>query len=237
MPAYAIHNEWVKVGDKPLRTTGGQHANPVAVDWDEDGLWDLVVGAADGGVYWYRNSGQPAKPAFEPPVALVPKHEGISYNELLEPGEEPRPGIRAQIAVTDYDGDAKLDLLLGDFCTNLHVRNDLTPQERRAFDEARWQGDAATKFLRESIDALRAKFKDQMKGVPPSDWNTPENNRKWQDMYNAMREDPEYKKHREVSENSGRSIQRYVVKAKDRELGVQSDPATSHGYVWLFRRK
>jgi hypothetical protein len=29
--------------------------------------------------------------------------------------------------VTDYDGDGKLDVLLGDFCTYLHVRADLTP--------------------------------------------------------------------------------------------------------------
>ena len=31
-PAYATGNEWVKVGAKPLRVPGGEHANPVIVD-------------------------------------------------------------------------------------------------------------------------------------------------------------------------------------------------------------
>ncbi len=46
-------NEWVMAGPKKLRVPGGEHANPVIVDWDGDGLWDMVSGAGDGGVYWY----------------------------------------------------------------------------------------------------------------------------------------------------------------------------------------
>ena len=67
-PAYATANEWVKLGDKPLRVPGGEHANPVTADWDGDELWDIVTGAANGGVYWYRNAGTPGQPAFEAPV-------------------------------------------------------------------------------------------------------------------------------------------------------------------------
>ena len=55
--------------------------------------------------------------------------------ELLDAGQEPRPGIRSQIAVVDYNGDGKLDLLLGDFCTYLHVKKDLTPERRREFEK------------------------------------------------------------------------------------------------------
>jgi hypothetical protein len=72
-PAYATGNEWVKVGAKPLRVPGGAHANPVIADWDGDGRWDIITGAADG-VYWYRNIGQRGQPEFEAPVALVPRH-------------------------------------------------------------------------------------------------------------------------------------------------------------------
>ena len=110
---------------------GGEHANPVIADWDGDGNWDIVTGTADGGVYWYRNAGRRGRPEFEAPVTLVAKHEGIGYSELLEPGRDPKPGIRSQIAVTDYDGDGKLDVLLGDFCTYLQMRTDLTPEQTR----------------------------------------------------------------------------------------------------------
>ena len=41
------------------------HANPVIVDWDGDGRWDIVTGSADGGVYCYRNTGQSGKPRFD----------------------------------------------------------------------------------------------------------------------------------------------------------------------------
>src|SRR4051812_47761784 len=136
-PAYVTGNEWVKVGAKPLRVPGGEHANPVIADWDGDGLWDIVTGAADGGVYWYRNAGRRGRPEFEVPVTLVAKHEGMGYSELFEPGKDPKPGIRSQIAVTDYDGDGKLDVLLGDFGTYLHVRADLTSEQTRAFAELR----------------------------------------------------------------------------------------------------
>jgi hypothetical protein len=208
----------------------------VTVDWDGDGHWDIVTGAADGGVYWYRNAGRRGRPEFEAPVTLVAKHEGIGYSELLEPDKDPKPGIRSQIAVTDHDGDGKLDVVLGDFCTYLHVRRDLTPEQTRSFADLRRKEDLATKFLRDSMDSLRAKFKDSMKGAPQSEWNTPENSAKWQAMYNAMRDSQEYKQHMAEYERLQKEGIDYVEQGlAGRRLG--SDPAVAHGYVWLFRRK
>jgi hypothetical protein len=236
-PAYATTNEWVKVGTKALRVPGGEHANPVIADWDGDGHWDIVTGAADGGVYWYRNSGRRGDPAFEPPMTLVAKHEGIGYGELMEPGKDPKPGIRSQIAVTDYDGDGKLDILLGDFCTYLHVRADLTPAETRAFAVLRRKEEAATKYLRESMNSLRERYKNViMKGIPQSDWNSPENSAKWQAAYKALSDSPEHKRNMDEFERLQKQGLKYVERtAKGKRLG--NDPAIAHGYVWLFRRK
>jgi hypothetical protein len=235
-PSYATGNEWVKVGAKPLRVPGGEHASPVIADWDGDGRWDIVTGAADGGAYWYRNVGRRGGPEFAPPVALVPKHDGIGYGEILQPGGDPRPGIRSQVAVTDYDGDGKLDLLLGDFCTYLHIRGDLTPDQRRAFDQASREYDAAVRFLRDSLDAVRERYKAAMKGVPQSEWNTPENQKKWRAMYEEMKGSPAYREKLEESQRLQEEVLIYVDRsAKGMHLG--SDPAASHGYVWLFRRK
>lgn len=235
-PVYATANEWVKVGSKALRVPGGNHATLVIADWDGDGRWDIVTGSADGGAYWYRNSGRRGQPKFEGPVTLVAKHEGIGYSELLEPGKDPKPGIRSQIAVTDYDGDGKLDILLGDFCTYLHVRRDLTVEQSRAFAEIRRKDDDATKFLLESMENLRAKFKEDMKGVPMSEWNTPENSAKWQAAYKAMRDAPAYKERSAEYELLQKEVLKYVdPDAAGKRLGT--DPAVAHGYVWLFRRK
>ena len=232
-PVYATETEWVMVGSKRLRVPGGAHASPVIADWDGDGRWDILTGSADGGVYWYRNVGKRGQPEFAPPVALIPKHEGIGYSELLDAGQEPRPGIRSQIAVVDYDGDGKLDILLGDFCSYLHVKKDLTPEQRRAFEATRGRQDEVTKHLRESMDALRARWNTMMKDVPKTDWHTPANSAKWQKMYQEMREAPVYKKQMAEYEQLQKEMQQYV----DAGASGRGSPDLPHGYVWLFRRK
>ena len=138
--------------------------------------------------------------------------------------------------MTDYDGDGKLDVLLGDFCTYLHVRTDLTPEEARTFEELRRKESEATKFLRDSMERLRAKFKEDLKGVPQSRWNTPENSARWQAAYKAMQESPDYKRHMEEYQRLQKEGLQYVDRtASGKRLG--DDPAVAHGYVWLFRRK
>jgi hypothetical protein len=241
-PAYATENEWVHVGEKRLRVPGGSevpkvesgHANPVIGDWDGDGMWDIVTGGAGGGVYWYRNAGEKGQPRFEAPVTLVAAHEGIGYSELLESWQDPKPGIRSQIAVTDYDGDGKLDVLVGDFCTYLHIKKDLTDGQRRELKEFQRQQDEAGKKLRESMDALTKHYAELMKDVPKSDWQTPENMKKWDTVYTEMKDSPAYKDKREAYEKIQRALPKFIDRPKDTR---GSGPDVPHGYVWLFRQK
>ena len=86
------------------------------------------------------------------------------------------------------------------------------------------------------MDALRARFKAEMKGAPQSEWNTPENSARWQKMYQAMRDSPEYKKQMGEYERLENELLRYV-KRSEKGRGLARDPAVSHGYVWLFRQK
>lgn len=233
-PAFATTNAWVHASGKPLRVPGGAHANPVIADWDGDGRWDIVTGSADGGVYWYRNVGKRGRPEFELPVALVAKHDGVGYSELLEPDHAPRLGIRSQIAVVDYDGDGKLDLLVGDFCTNLHIKKNLTAQERGNFQSVRDRQAKVGKHLGESNEDLRKRYEVVMKGVPKSEWNAPQHMKKWTQMYQEMRTSAAYKK--SMGEYEG--LQKELMKFVDRGGATMRDsPDVPHGYVWLFRRK
>lgn len=233
-PEFSPENIWVMTGKKKLRVPGGAHANPVVVDWDGDGLWDIITGSGDGGIYWYRNTGKKGDPAFASPIALVAKHEGIGYSELLEPGQEPKPGIRSQIAVADFDGDGKQDLLLGDFCTYLHVKKDLPPDQLQKFQSLQKQQKDVAKGLRQAMEDIRARYKELMKNVPKSDWNAPEHSAKWTKLYQEMKESESYKKTMKEYESLGKEIGTFIEQGAGR-LG--DDPATPHGYVWLYRRK
>jgi hypothetical protein len=204
----------------------------VIADWDGDGRWDILTGSADGGVYWYRNVGKRGEPRFEPPVALVAPHKGVGYNELLDSTQLPKPGIRSQIAVVDYDGDGKLDILVGDFCTNLHVKKDLTPEQRRAFEATRDREAKAGEKLGKLMKALHARWDTLMKDVPKADWHTKENSARWQKMYQEVRQSKEYQQHNAEYEKANKDMKQYV------DVGPRAyDAATPHGYVWLFRRK
>lgn len=113
-PIFASEAIVVEVEGKPLAVDG--HANPVVADWDGDGRWDLVVSAANGSVTWFRNVSAGKQPQLESGRILVSaKADSKFLTQVVRPGESPKPGVRAQICVTDFDLDGRLDLLLGDY--------------------------------------------------------------------------------------------------------------------------
>ena len=98
-------------------------------DWDGDGQKDLLVGAGDGSVTLFRNTGTATAPELAAGVTLVPKGE-VEYG--ADAPREPRRGVRAKVCATDWDGDGRLDLLLGDFATQKPDRPEPTPEQRPA---------------------------------------------------------------------------------------------------------
>jgi WD40 repeat protein len=80
----------------------GSRANPVAVDWNNDGLKDLAVGALDGKLHLFLNSGTDPAPDF---LAQTFAQNGGS--DLVVPSSRLSPYIG------DLDGDGNKDLLAG----------------------------------------------------------------------------------------------------------------------------
>lgn len=108
-PAFGKKEALTAVG-ADICVNGGD-AGPFVADWDGDGLADLLVGCGDGSVMFYRNTGSRTAPKLDSGVALI---QGRGFGDGTEQGAD-APGVRAKICVTDYDGDGRLDLLVGDF--------------------------------------------------------------------------------------------------------------------------
>jgi len=93
----------------------GARATPCVVDWNNDGMIDLVVGALDGRIHVYLNCGcsGDARPSFltSPAGGKCVQFEG---SDLVVYGNRSSP------VVVDLDGDGKKDLLSGN--TNGQLR-------------------------------------------------------------------------------------------------------------------
>lgn len=98
---------WIGDGSKrnaPVGTgsTGIYHVDCQMIDFNGDGLLDLLCGSSRGGILWYENLGARQKPIFS--VAGM-----LHYSD----GNPIDPGFLSTPTVTDWDHDGKRDLLVG----------------------------------------------------------------------------------------------------------------------------
>lgn len=130
----------------------GRDSCPVAADWDGDGLIDLIVGAGDGSVLWYRNIGTAKQPKLSAGQQLVAPPK---------PGD--KRGTHAKICVTDFNQDGRLDLLVGD--CGAEFDKQLSEEETRWREEVRAQRDA---LLRQWAKVFRD-YRELTQAPPPED--------------------------------------------------------------------
>jgi len=176
-PAFGKSKTPIEAGGAAIEVPGGD-AGPTIADWDSDGKPDLIVGAGDGSVFWYRNKGSKTSPAYEKGVALVKGggYEGLSEAPLE--GSTPQgPGMRTKPCVTDFDGDGDQDLLVGDYMSFRKPAPVLTDAQTKRRDELRKERDAAIDKLQgwgnvkkpedPEVQAVQKKFGEILQELSP----------------------------------------------------------------------
>jgi hypothetical protein len=200
----------LEAGGQPIKLGGD--AAPVVADWDGDGKPDLLLGAEDGSVVWYRNVGTSTEPKLEAARPLVAKSPiGWGGDDILQPGQW---GLRVKPCVVDWDGDGRLDLLLGDRCGGFNAKPNQTKdeiaEERRANDQ---------------LPSLRRKWAASFRAyeVARETAGKSGSNQRQQSQLDGLREDVR------------RLKDEIALVEKIQEQYKQGNQA--HGFVWLFQRK
>ncbi|MBN2088212.1 choice-of-anchor D domain-containing protein [candidate division KSB1 bacterium] len=99
-PSFSSSYQRLKVGSSYIRFAA---TAPEICDLDGDGKKDLIVGESNGYVYFYKNTGTDANPFFTSGERLL---AGSGYMKV---------SYFSRPEATDWNGDGKIDLLLGDY--------------------------------------------------------------------------------------------------------------------------
>jgi hypothetical protein len=166
--------------EQPLKAGGeavkvAHDAGPFVADWDGDGKSDLLVGSGDGSVWFYRNTGTAKAPKLAAGKSIVPATESRGDGEAATP-RHPTRGIRSKVCAADWNGDGRLDLLVGDFATQKPDLPEPTPAEKAEHDRVRAELEPLNKRYGEMIQQIfgpgrkkektpeeREKFEKEMK--------------------------------------------------------------------------
>ena len=195
------------VGGEPISVAGGESA-PIVADWDNDGRHDLIVGSGHGSVLWFRNAGTPGEPKLELAQTLV----GESPLGWGDDNKRARHdwGLRVKPCVVDWNGDGRLDLLLGDRCGGFQAKPTQTDSEK---DEERQANDRLPE-LRQNWAAAFGEFRQLQ--AAPTDASARTRIAAVRDRLTRLKDEI----------------------ARVQEIQEHYQPGhQSHGFVWLFLRK
>lgn len=140
----------LKADNQPLKASSGR-AGPFVADWDGDGDLDLLVGAENGSVSFYKNEGTRTSPKLAAAKQIVSPGK-VTYGPSAP--KDVRRGNRAKICVADWNGDGHLDLLVGDMTTQKPDLPESTPAQEAEYARIRKDLEPVTQRYSELIDKL-----------------------------------------------------------------------------------
>lgn len=221
-----------------IRIPGGD-SGPVVVDWDADGRHDLIVGAGDGSVLFFKNLSRDGAPLLRAADTLVPASKEYPSSNDKQAQTSPC-GSRAKIATADWNADGKLDLLLGDFGMGTPRLIELTEKDEARRDELKARLEELNKLAPALYIPAYNKVLVEM-GYAPIDAEQDEDGNV---QFPTKLPVPD-KRTQEFSDLIMKAVQtEEPIMAHQKEMGEVYEElgglegrAEPHGHVWVFLRK
>lgn len=128
--------EELKCNGKPISAFDG---GPCVTDWDGDGILDLILGDDLGNVIFYKGTAKDSLDlTMDENAYILPKENSKDawkmrkLDSKSKYGFSPaKPGARVKPFTADWNGDGKLDLLVGDFFNLERPAPKLTEKQKK----------------------------------------------------------------------------------------------------------
>lgn len=200
---------------KELKAEHGD-SQPVAADWNGDGVLDLVFPHGNGKVEVYPGEMTDDGIKLGSPTTLV---EAFDRN-----AEGVRPGSRAKVCVTDVNGDGALDLMLGDYETIRLPAPELTDEEKAEFEKLKKVQQEYSSEVREIAVKIQKKELEKY-GKELNELTDEERKEFTQSYITALRGNEDYLEASRKNRELAQKMRKYRGGFERR------------GNVWLFTRK